>query len=149
MFRVEPLTKIGDRGPRKEFRSSEQSEQIALFEWCALMVDQYPELVLLFSIPNGGSRHMLEAINLKKMGVKAGVPDVCLPVARYPHHGLFIEMKAPHLKPKQKGKGGVSPDQSRWIENLRGQKFQAIVCYGFEEAVKAILFYLNREGEFF
>ena len=35
---------------------------------------QYPHLSkLLFAVPNGGSRHKIEAKNLKKQGVRAGV----------------------------------------------------------------------------
>ena len=36
----------------------------------------------MFRIPNGGSRHPAEAARLKAQGVKAGVPDLCIPVAR-------------------------------------------------------------------
>ena len=31
-----------------------------------------------FHIPNGGSRHLYEAMNLKRQGVKAGVADIVL-----------------------------------------------------------------------
>ena len=48
----------------------------------------------MFHIPNGGSRNKLEASNLKKQGVKAGVPDLFLPVGRGSYHGLFIELKS-------------------------------------------------------
>lgn len=33
---------------------------------------------LFFSIPNGGSRNKLEAMNLKATGLVAGQPDMCL-----------------------------------------------------------------------
>lgn len=48
----------------------------------------------LFHIPNGGSRNIIEATKLKKMGVKAGVPDLQLIVPNGEVHGLWIELKA-------------------------------------------------------
>ena len=40
---------------------------------------QWPELALLFHIPNGGTRDAVEGKHLKQQGVKQGVPDLCLP----------------------------------------------------------------------
>jgi len=119
-------------------KKQEASEQIALVMWSMYEAGKYPELDLLFHIPNGGSRNKLEAYNLKKQGVKAGVPDLCLPVARGGYHGLFIEMKA--------GKNKTSENQEEWLENLQKQGYSAAVCYGFEEAKKVILKYLNLKG---
>lgn len=47
--------------------------------------------------PNGGSRHVIEAANLKRQGVKAGVPDICVMLAYGPT--LWFELKAPKGKP--------------------------------------------------
>lgn len=52
---------------------------------------QYPKAVV-FHIPNGGSRNVLEAINLKNIGVRSGVADLCL-LWRGGHVG-FLEVKA-------------------------------------------------------
>ena len=38
---------------------------------------QWPELSLLFHIPNGGTRDAVEGRHLKQQGVKPGVPDLC------------------------------------------------------------------------
>jgi hypothetical protein len=57
----------------------EADEQKKLFRWVDFMKTEYPELDMMFHIPNGGSRNKLEAANLKKQGVRAGVPDICLP----------------------------------------------------------------------
>ena len=38
-------------------RHLEEGEQIALFEWLHWMSGTYPELDLLFHIPNGGKRN--------------------------------------------------------------------------------------------
>jgi hypothetical protein len=55
---------------------------------------QYPKLRrALFSVPNGGTRHILEAKTLKKEGLVSGVSDLILAVPNRENHGLFIEMK--------------------------------------------------------
>lgn len=71
----------------------EAREQEALFRWADFAAGTMPELKLLYHIPNGGSRNKAEAANLKRQGVKAGVPDLFLPVPRGGYHGLYIELK--------------------------------------------------------
>lgn len=102
----------------------ESSEQILLVQWCDVQSFKYPELKMIFAIPNGGSRHKLEAINLKRSGVKAGVPDLFLPRPNGKYHGLFIEMKY--------GKNKTTRNQDEWIKNLDKQGYKAVVCFGFE-----------------
>lgn len=71
----------------------EAIEQTKLFNWVVLARGKYPELDMLYHIPNGGSRNKIEAANLRRQGVRSGVPDLCLPVARGNYHGLYIELK--------------------------------------------------------
>ena len=120
----------------------ESLEQQALFEWAMLNESKYPELKLLYHCPNGGKRNAREAARLKKEGVKSGVPDVFLPVAKkilnisMPlWYGLYIELKA--------GKNETTESQDWWIENLRGQGYRVEVCYGWEAAKNLILDYLT------
>lgn len=108
----------------------ERDEQIALFQWAG-----YKGIDLLFHIPNGGSRNTIEAVNLKRQGVKAGVPDIFLPIARKGFHGLFIELKW--------GRGTVSDNQHKWIKQLTEQGYFAVVCVGWEQAKDVIEGYLN------
>lgn len=118
---------------------TEAQEQTALSQWAAMMEGRIPELRLLHAVPNGGSRHPVEAVHLKQQGVKPGIPDIFLPCARGPYHGLYIEMK------RRKG-GRVSVDQQRMILVLRAQGYKAEVCKGWEEARDTIFEYL-REGK--
>ena len=121
------------------WQPTEEQEQAAVFEWVTLMRNQYPELDLLHHIPNGGYRSKPEAVRFKRIGVKPGVPDLFLPVARCGYHGLFIEMK------RKKG-GRVTEEQSAWIEALTAQKYCAVVCYGAEDACDKILEYLENKA---
>lgn len=116
---------------------NEALEQKALFQWASLLEGKYRELSLLHHIPNGGRRSALEGARLKSEGVKAGVPDICLPVARGEYHGLYIELKVGKNKPSEK--------QQQWITRLREQGYDTVVCYGWEAAAEHILDYLKKE----
>lgn len=115
---------------------TESQEQQLLFEWAALSAGRWPELALMYHIPNGGSRSKSEAGRFRAEGVKAGVPDICLPVARGGYHGLYIELK------RVKG-GRVSPAQQGWIAALRDQGYCACVCKGWDDAAHIIKAYLE------
>ena len=112
----------------------EDNEQTILIRWAKFESGKHPELDWLFHIPNGGKRSKIEAARFKAMGVQAGIPDLFLPVPRGKYHGLFIEMKAP--------KGRTSAAQNVWIERLGKNGYTVKVCYGFEQAQKALLDYL-------
>ena len=53
--------------------ATEAQNQKALFDWSKQpeIRNQYPELALLFHIPNGGSRDVIEAKHLKQQALKA------------------------------------------------------------------------------
>jgi len=115
---------------------SEAQEQKFLFQWAGLARQKYPELELLFHVPNGGKRDKREAISLKMEGVKAGVPDLALPVARGEYFGLYIELKVGKNKPKE--------HQLKWIDQLKEQGYFVMVCYGWLEAREVITNYLEK-----
>ena len=120
---------------------TEHGEQVALFQWALLKQGEYPELELMFAIPNGGHRHKATGGKLKAEGVKAGVPDIFLPCMRvgdkgYVYPGLFIEMK-------RVAKGRPTEIQEKWLKDLRYRRYFTSVCYGFEDARETIMTYLN------
>ena len=115
---------------------TEAQEQSALFRWAAYSTGAYPELQLLYHVPNGGSRNRLEAHNLKLQGVKPGVPDIVLPVARGQWHGLYIELKRTE-------KGRLSEAQKWWLEALTRAGYRAVCCKGWKAAQEEIIRYLN------
>lgn len=115
---------------------SESVEQISLFRWAAFASGAMPELDLMHHIPNGGKRDITTAKRLKAEGVKAGVPDISLPVPCGRYHGLYIELKA--------GKNKTTESQSGWIDKLTQQGYCVAVCYGWEAASKIITQYLKQ-----
>lgn len=115
---------------------TEDEEQRRLFQWARMMSGRYPELTLMFHIPNGGSRRRVEAAILKGMGVKSGVPDIFPPAGKLGKHGLFIEMK------RRKG-GSLSEEQHVWLCALATQGYAVCVCKGYDEAIEQIKAYLG------
>ena len=114
----------------------EGGAQETLFQWIGWNLSKYPELELAHHIPNGGKRNKVEAVNLKRQGVKAGVPDICLPVARGEYHGLYIELKVGNNKQTEK--------QKWWQRKLREQGYKSEVCYGWQQAAKMLIDYLEK-----
>jgi hypothetical protein len=133
---VTPGALIAPKGAKRH-TPSEHEEQAALFEWAALAQGQHPELAMLFAVPNGGQRHPAVAAQLKAEGVRAGVPDVFLAVARGRFHGLAIEMK---VKPNR-----TTEAQDEWIARLRYAGYMAVTCWSANEAIGVIMAYLEQE----
>lgn len=116
-------------------KQQESEHQQALFQWAQLARGKYPELALMFHIPNGGKRDYTTAARLKAEGVLPGIPDIMLPVSRGGYHGLWVELKADHGKP--------SRAQLDYIDRLREQGYAALICYGWQIAREEIENYLN------
>lgn len=117
---------------------TESEEQQHLFNWARLATGYYPELALMYHIPNEGKRKITTGRRMVAEGLKKGVPDICLPVPRGDYHGLYIEMK------RQSGSTPTT-DQLDWIENLSRQGYQATWCRGWEAASRVITEYLNQK----
>lgn len=138
------------RKPRAARQAStiplESAEQALLFAWAKANEYRIPALTMLFATANGGSRVLtdvgsgkkipLEAMALRRQGVKPGTPDIFLDVPSNGKHGLRIELK------RKKG-GVVSEEQKAWLSRYNAYGYTAIVCYGFDQARDAICAYLG------
>lgn len=109
---------------------TEQQEQIKFVVWLR------KQGFRVSASANGGSRHLYEAMNLKRMGVSKGFPDIEVPLPSGQYHGFYLEMK------RQKG-GKVSREQREWLEYLKDNGYYAEVANGFEEAKEMFLHYLS------
>jgi len=116
----------------QKLMKSEEDEQSTLFDYASYQPEPWN---LMFSIPNGGFRSKKTGAKMKRTGLKAGVPDIFLPVMRGKYGGLFIEMKSE--------KGIVQANQKEWHIKLRAQGYKCEICRGFEQAVKTIEKYLD------
>jgi hypothetical protein len=126
---------------------SEHAEQTTIIHWARRWEALYPELRLLFAIPNGaaltwhadrrGRRYSPQAAKLKAEGLRRGIPDLFLPVARQGFHGMFVELKVGRNKPTQA--------QAQVVDALAEQGYYAAVCWGAEEAIRELKAYLGIE----
>lgn len=124
------------RTSRAKSVDREGLEQAALIKELELCLPAVAALI--YHVPNGGHRHKLVAIKLKGQGVKAGVPDLVLPMARGGYFGLYLEFKA--TAPND---AAVSASQHAWIRRLNDQGYLAIVCRGHFDAMEQIRAYLR------
>lgn len=116
---------------------SEHQIQSAYFKWADLQIstNRFPGLDLIHSVPNGGTRNKLEAVNLKRTGTRPGVPDVQLPVARGGFIGLAIEFKAPD--------GNPSKEQRERMNRMQQEGWCVTLCWDWEAAARMTLGYLG------
>jgi hypothetical protein len=110
------------------------------------MCELRPEFALIFHVRNGGTlgggkngNAAKEGAKFKRMGVRAGQPDLCFPVpsADGRYHSLHIEMK------RQDGGSGLSDAQKERIALLNRFGNLAIIAKGFAESKKVIEEYLG------
>ena len=119
---------------------TESEEQQALFDWINLNKGHYPELKLMHHTPNEGKRSVSTGARMKKEGLISGVPDIHLPVAKGNYHSLYIELK--RIKYSK-----ISKEQEEFIRLLNMYDNFAIICYGWEQAIKVIEWYLKGATE--
>ncbi len=121
------------RARKSEVEGEEQAQLIERFR------AQYPDVgTLLIHIPNGGARkNAFEGWRLKNQGVRAGVSDLLLPVARGGFFGLWIEFKA-----APPNNAAVSDKQEEWVEAMLAQGYSAHFCLGVDAAMRVLRAYL-------
>ena len=118
----------------------ESVEQQHVFAWARMCEGRWPVLKWLVHVPNGGLRNMPEAVRFKAEGVRRGFPDIILCAPRRGFTGLAIEMK------RQKGaQSRVSTEQKDWLEFLGSEGWCGNVCYGADEAIALIEWYVSEK----
>lgn len=90
---------------------------------------------LLFAIPNGGSRNKLEAINLKRQGVKRGVADVLLLIPKGGFASLCLEFKTKT--------GKQSPEQKEFQIQAEKCGSKYVIVRSVKEAIEKVSEYLK------
>ena len=123
---------------------SEHAHQVAVFSWAAKNECRYPELRWLHAIPNGGARgddaHSSAKVGayMKAEGVRSGILDICLPVARGGFFGFYLELK----KPGRQGK--LSKEQKAFTAFLKSENYAAMDCAHWKTAIEYIEWYLQQ-----
>ena len=114
---------------------SEYQEQCTVFKWAKLNEYRYPCLKLLFGSMMGLKTPYAQLNKAKKAGMKAGKPDINLPVGRGGYCGLWIELK------RKKG-GKLTPAQDNMLKLLADHGNYVHVCRGADAAIRVIETYL-------
>lgn len=129
-----PKSARPSKARKSELEGEEQAQLIKLFR------QRYPATGhLLIHIPNGGSRkNAFEGWRLKEQGVRAGVSDLFLPLARGGYYGLWIEFKA--APPND---AVVSDSQKEWVDLMRAEGYHAEICLGVDAAYRALEAYMT------
>ena len=109
---------------KRKPRHIEESIQVACVKWFRL---QYPNLVI-FAVPNGGSRNLYEAKNMKESGTLAGVAD--LVIVGNGGKVLFVEMKA--------GKNKQEDSQVLFQNKVEKLGHRYIICRSKEQFMKEL-----------
>lgn len=129
---------------------TEAAIQNALLQAIAYNIyPQHPEAELIYHIPNGGARGRTRAeaqragAQMTALGVKKGMPDLCLPVGRHGFRALYIELKNP------KDSGHLSLEQLDRIMRLSlSGNFCAIVD-SWQDGFDLVNAYFNAETQYF
>lgn len=112
---------------------TEKTEQEIFMKW---LWKAYPKVYeMAYAVPNGRTS-MLEGLKYKRLGAKAGVPDVVVDFPVEPYHGLRIEFK------RREG-GVVSETQQEWLDKLNRLGYLACIAKGWEEGAAIVEKYLG------
>lgn len=118
-------------------RHLEDAEQLALMQWARLVsLGDQTLFDCLIHVPNGGWRSPIEAARFKGMGVKAGIPDVLLPIRNSQYGAGWWELKVGRNKPTE--------EQLRWHALLRSCGHYVQTYWHWHEAEQDILRYLEK-----
>ena len=127
------------RAPRVD---REGMEQKSLIRWLygekmrgGATADAYDHT---YHVPNGGQRSKATAAALKGQGVKAGVSDLVVALARGGYHGLYLEFKA--TPPDH---ASLADSQREWLGKVEGQGYCAVLARGLDEAKAVIREYMS------
>jgi len=117
---------MSDPEKKKQRRHLEESIQKQIVLWCKQ--HDNPKFHGIFHVPNGDFRDKRTAIKLKKMGVKAGIPDLMLPLENGKVFWLELKTK----------KGKLSAVQKVVIAKLKKKGHLVEVAFGYDQAVEIL-----------
>lgn len=96
----------------------------------------YPK-ILAIHVANERKTSLQHGAKLKKMGVRAGVPDILIFKKKGALCGCAIELKIKPNKP--------TPKQTEFLNDLEAEYWITRVCYSFDEFEEVVNDYLKTE----
>ena len=119
-----------DKPKRRKAKTPELVLTSQFFKW--LFYQHKSVFEVAFHIANEGKRSAHIAAH---MGIKAGIPDICIAYPTKAANGLYLELKIKHNKP--------TTPQIHMMEKLRAKGYVCNVCYTLDECIKAVTDYLQ------
>lgn len=116
-------------------KNLEHKDQVALISWAEWQLSKYPELEMLYALPNAGKRSPVMGKMMKAEGMRKGILDLNLDVPKRGYHGWRGELKI--------GKNKPTDEQYEWIEKYRKWGYFADWFTGWEAMKESILWYLK------
>ena len=108
-----------------------------LQENCVKWFDLQHPLYILHHSPNGGRRTKFEGALFKRLGCRAGFPDLILLFGNDDYNGLLIELKT--------DKGVQSQSQKACEKKVKLTKYKYIICRSLAEFITEITNYINNK----
>jgi len=118
------------------FVNDERNEMTQFFRWAKSCERIFPELALLYAIPNGLKRDGTRS----EVGTRSGIPDIHLPARSGSFSSLYIEMKV--------GDNDTSREQDAWLKKLHAAGNAVCVAYGWIQAAWFTVEYLTDPDDF-
>jgi len=129
----------GDVEAKKVRRHIEHDEQVQFFIYMRILENSgLSEAGMAFAVPNGvrvaSIRTARQAVY---EGLRKGVPDILVPVARGKKHGLAIEMKRPPNR--------STAEQKEWQKKFRERGWEVVEGHSAQHALRAFVEYCKLE----
>ena len=119
---------------RKKKDNEEENIQCEFFKKVFIFFPKLPQK-LLFAVPNGGSRNIIEAKNLKRQGVVSGVSDGILLIPKKGFASLCMEFKT------KKGKQSKEQEEFQRQAELCHSKY--VIVRSVAQAIEEMCKYLQ------
>jgi len=113
-------------------KHDEHKHQCAFVRYIRL---RYKDVLFSASVAGSVQMSVQQWRRATEAGYTKGFPDIVVYEPRGSFHGMAIEMK-------RKG-GRVQPEQEKVLDMMRQRGYDAVVCYGADEAIEAFDEYMK------
>ena len=120
--------------------ATETEEHLSFMEWASTQKEIRDVII---HIANERKCSWKQGQLLKRMGVRKGVSDFFIPIPAGQYHGLWIELKRANA-----AYSTVTNAQIDWVNKMTDQGYWAQVAFGWEQARKLVILYLDHERFF-
>lgn len=107
---------------------------MAFFDWVRWQEKKNPLLKTIFHVENERKCTPAQGARRKRKGVRAGIPDIIVPIPRGKYCGLVIELKTKN--------GKISKEQKEMLTLYEQLGHCIAILYSAEEAITFLKWYI-------